>query len=97
MDITNTNLEAALLDQNVAGAFWDKKYAYVAVYNDGWTLGVAVANEAGYNQISKIVPDEGEARRWARGLNKHIGLTEDDEVAIIASTMGGRPVILVRS
>ena len=35
-----TNLEAALLDQKVAGAFHGKRYAYVTVIDDkdGWAL-----------------------------------------------------------
>ena len=48
-DITHQYLEAAIIDQNVAGAFPDKAYAFVAVVNGGYSLGVAVANEKGYN------------------------------------------------
>jgi len=95
-DITSLNLEAALLDQNVAGTFWDRKYAYVAVWtDDGWRLGVAVANEPGYNPINKIFADEGETRYSARGLNSHIGLSEDEVIAIVASTMGGARVMVL--
>ncbi|HVG51620.1 MAG TPA: hypothetical protein VM867_08310 [Xanthobacteraceae bacterium] len=90
-DITNTNLEAALLDQKVAGAF-EMPYAFVAVINkDGWQLGVAVANECGYHPIDgKTFADELAAREWADGLNRHIGLTADDAMCVVISTMCGR-------
>jgi hypothetical protein len=90
-DITSKSLEAALLDQSVAGAFFDKTYAYNAVYNNGWQLGVAVANERGYHPIAgKTFEDQAEAKEWADGLNAHIGLTKDAIARIIISTMGGR-------
>lgn len=93
-DITNTHLEAAIIDQNVAGAFSGKTYAFLAVIaNGGWRLGVAVANERGYNPISgKTFTDQGEAHRWAHGLNEHIGVDVDTALNIIVSTMGGRRV-----
>jgi hypothetical protein len=98
MSITGKYLEAALLDQSVAGTFLDKKYAYVVVWCDGgWRLGIAVANEPGYNPVAKIFDKEADAREWAKGLNQHIGLSEDDAIAIIASTMGGRPVTVLHS
>lgn len=97
-DITSTHLEAALIDQNVAGAFPDKLYAFVAVVaKGGWQLGVAVSGEPGYNPISgKAFKSQSEAKEWATGLNKHIGLSEDDYFEIIASTMR-KPRVAVRS
>jgi hypothetical protein len=93
-DITGTNLEAALLDQQVAGTFHDKDYAYVVVTakgESGFALGIAVANEQGYNPIDgRTFEKEDEARDWANGLNAHIGLDLDTAWAIICSTMGGR-------
>jgi hypothetical protein len=93
-DITQTHLEAALIDQSVAGAFPDKVYAFTAVIGGGgWQLGLAIANEGGYNPIpGKTFATQTEAKQWADGLNKHIGRDEDSVMAIICSTMGGRRV-----
>jgi len=93
-DITNTNLEAALIDQSAAGAFPDKLYAFIAVIGGGgWQLGVAVANERGYNPIpGKTFEDQSEAKLWADGLNQHIGRDAESVTAIIISSMGGRRV-----
>lgn len=98
-DITTTHLEAALIDQSAAGAFQGKAYAFFPVMGDnGWQLGVAVANEQGYNPIhGKTFKERGEAKQWADGLNKHIGLTNDVALAIITSTMGGPPVVTVNA
>jgi hypothetical protein len=89
--ITTRSLEAAFIDQKVAGAFRDKRYAFVAVYGvDGWQLGVAVANEDGYSPIDgKHFEEQGEAAQWAAELNSHIGLTVGDTAHIIVSTMRG--------
>jgi hypothetical protein len=96
-DITSTHLEAAIIDQNVAGAFYDKRYAFVAVYNEGWQLGVAIANESGYNPIGgKTFKDRAEANEWADGLNAHIGLTDLAALHIIGSTMGGNRVEIIQ-
>ena len=79
-DITSKYLEAALLDQSIAGAFQGKPYAHIAVCtNRGWVLGVAVANERGYNSTNKKFETEKDAKEWADGLNEHIGLTKDEE------------------
>lgn len=93
-DITNRILEAALLDQKIAGAFHGKRYAHVAVACDGgWQLGVAVANEAGYHPIEgKTFDQQFQATAWADGLNEHIGLSKEEAARIIVSTMGGRPI-----
>lgn len=96
MDITNTNLEAAIIDQKVAGAFPGKTYAYTAVIDSkGWALGVAVANEQGYTPvIGKTFDKEREAREWADSLNEHIGLSRFRVMDIVVSTMGGRPAVV---
>lgn len=96
-DITSTHLEAALIDQSVAGAFPDTAYAFTAVIEGGaWCLGVAVANEQGYNPIpGKKFETQGEAKQWADGLNKHIGRDAHSVMAIICSTMGGRPFVRI--
>lgn len=95
-DITTTHLEAAIIDQKAAGAFAGKRYAFCSVVGeDGWQLGIAVANEDGYTPVlGKTFPwdQEDECRRWALSLNRHIGLSLSAEAAIIASTMGGRRV-----
>lgn len=90
-DITNTHLEAAIIDQKVAGEFEGKQYAFVtAIAHGGWQLGVAVANEPGYNPINgKVFKTQAEAKEWAARLNAHIGRSEDSALAIITSTMGG--------
>ena len=90
-DITHGNLQAALLDQKIAGLFQGKTYAYTAVVAaGGWQLGIAVANEKGYHSISKTFTEEKEAREWADGLNEHIGLDRDTAIRIVISTMGGQ-------
>jgi len=93
-DITTFNLDAAIIDQKVAGLFQGKVYAFVATANKGYGLGVAVANESGYNPIQgKTFKTYGEAKTWADGLNTHIGLSKDEALDIIGSTMRGTRVI----
>ena len=95
-DITTRYLEAAILDQKVAGEFAGTSYAFVAVVNKGYKLGVAVANENGYSPIEgKTFDTYGEAKQWARELNGHIGLSEEAALDIVGSTMGGSPVTVV--
>lgn len=94
MDITTNNLEAAILDQKVAGALQGKRYAFIAVLNgDGaWSLGVAVQNEGGYHPIDgKTFADMAQAREWANGLNEHIGHDHRSAAEIVASSMR-RPI-----
>ena len=94
-DITNTHLEAAILDQKVAGEFQGKVYAFVGVINDGYQLGVAVANEQGYSPIEgKKFDSYDEAKQWAKELNEHIGLSYDAALDIIGSTMFGPRVVV---
>ena len=91
-DITSTHLEAAIIDQLVAGRFHYAPYAFVAVLtgNSDWRLGVAVANESGYNAIiGRRFADKAEADRWADGLNRHIGVHGEEWLRIIASTIDG--------
>lgn len=95
MDITNQYLEAAVMDQVVAGLFNDRLYCFVAVLDQsGWALGVAVANERGYHPVAgkTFGDDKANADRWAKGLNQHIGHTDEEAARIVISTMGGRPV-----
>jgi hypothetical protein len=96
-DITQKFLEAAIIDQSAAGAFPGKVYAFVAVIGGGgWQLGLAIANEGGYNPIpGKTFATQSEAKEWADGLNKHIGRDEDSVLSIVGSTMGGRRVEVV--
>jgi hypothetical protein len=91
-DITNTHLEAALIDQYVAGAFQGKAYAFVPVVaKGGWELGVAVRDERGYSPLrGKSFADQDEARQWADSLNAHIGLTDEQAIEIVCSSMRGR-------
>jgi hypothetical protein len=91
-NITSLSLEAAILDQKVAGAFHGKTYCFVAIWgNGGHHLGVAVANEQGYNPIvGKTFADRKEADEWARQLNAHIGRSDEEATRIVISTMGGK-------
>jgi hypothetical protein len=88
-DVTNTHLEAALIDQKVAGALRGHAYAFVAVVADGgWQLGVAVQDEPGYIAVKgKSFVDHDEAKQWADSLNKHVGLTADAAIEIVCSSM----------
>jgi hypothetical protein len=93
--ITTRYLEAAIIDQKVAGEFAGKAYAFVAVVNKGYKLGVAVANESGYSPIEgKTFDNYGEAKQWASELNDHIGLSRDAALDIIGSTMFGPRVVV---
>jgi hypothetical protein len=89
MSITSEHLEAAIIDQTVAGTFTGQRYAYMTVGGqNGYELAIAVANQHGYNPVSgKIFGSQGEAKIWADGLNRHIGLTDEDALNIILSTM----------
>ena len=88
MDITNTHLEAAIIDQKVAGEFAGKTYAFVAIASKGYKLGVAVKGERGYSPIEgKTFASYSEAKDWADGLNEHIGLSKDAALDIVSSTM----------
>lgn len=91
-DITNERLEYAILDQKVAGTFGNRRYAYIAVIGeDGWALGIAVANERGYNPIDGIsFTTEDKAKEIARRMNDHIQLSPDTVTSIVISSMGGR-------
>lgn len=90
-DPTHNNLSAAILDQKVAGVFEGKDYAYVPVVAErGWSIGIAVANERGYNPIDgHTFPSHEQARTFCDGMNKHIGLPMDHASDIVVSTMGG--------
>jgi hypothetical protein len=95
-DITTRYLEAAFIDQKVAGEFQGKAYAFVAVVHKGYGLGVAVANEQGYSPISgKSFDSYDEAKQWANELNDHIGLSRDAVLDIVSSTMFGPRVATV--
>lgn len=96
-DPTNHNLSAALLDQKVAGLFHDQIYAYTVVTVEElpklWSLGIAVANEDGFNPILSSEfnwDDFDQASSFVEGMNLHIGLKERDAIEIVVSTMGGR-------
>ena len=97
MTITNEHLDAAIIDQKVAGEFQGKVYAFAAIVDaNGYGLGVAVANENGYSPIQgKTFNNYDEAKRWARELNAHIGLSQDEALDIVGSTMRG-PRVVVR-
>lgn len=91
IDPTNHSLEAAILDQKVAGAFHGKSYAYVSVIREtgqAWGIGIAVEGERGYNPIDGIGFDRHyEAKEFCAGMNLHIGLSEHRMAEIVCSTM----------
>ena len=87
--ITSRYLEAALIDQIVAGQFANKKYAFVATVAFGhYGLGVSVANEEGFSPIAgKEFTSYDEAKQWASELNAHIGREPREAMDIIGSSM----------
>lgn len=89
IDITQTDLVAAIIDQMVAGLLPDRRYAFVVVPSaDQFVLGVAVENENGYSPLNgKTFASYADAREWAESLNRHIGLTDVEATRIICSTM----------
>jgi hypothetical protein len=92
-DITNRNFEAAIIDQHVAGAFAGQRYAFTPVLDrlGFWALGVAVQDESGYSPIvGKTFGSHPEAKAWADGLNEHIGLSQDEAIEIVCSSMRGK-------
>ena len=92
-DPTQKSLEAAILDQTVAGVFDDKPYAFVPVIGGStkqWTIGVAVENESGYSPISGgyfEFDSYEKASDFCDGMNKHIGLDDYRAVQIVCSSM----------
>jgi hypothetical protein len=99
MDITSTNLSAAILDQVIAGQMRGKQYAFTAVMENHakpWTVGIAALNEPGYYSVAHAEDfrwaKEKEATEFCEAMNKHIGLTATAAAKIIASSMArGRP------
>ena len=64
-----------------------------AVDGCGFSLGIAVANEPGYNPVHLAwarYETWAEAGEDADKLNREIGLDSDTEARIVASTMGGK-------
>ena len=74
-----------------AQAMVGKLYAYAAVMGrHGFGLGIAVANEDGYNEISAtlyIADNYDDAADEADRLNTSLGLSETEAVRIVASSM----------
>lgn len=66
-------------------------YAPVRLSGDRWGIGIAVQDEEGYRgPLDEYGPyDEKEARRFAEGLNKDLGLDLKETALIIASSMRG--------
>lgn len=90
IDPTQQSLEAAILDQKIAGQMGDQPYAYVAVYTEGtkFGLGIAVEDQQGYSPITGIDFDShDQAHNFADGMNRHIGLDGTRAAQIICSSM----------
>jgi len=89
-DPTQQSLEAAILDQKVAGMMGDQPYAYVAVYTEGtkFGLGIAAEDQQGYSPISGIEFESHDlAHEFADGMNRHIGLDGTRAAQIICASM----------
>jgi hypothetical protein len=93
-DPTHQSLEAAILDQKVAGAFHDVKYAYVPVMRatgKPWGVGIAVENQHGYTPLDGIdcvqYDKRKEAEDFCLGMNQHIGLTTLEAARIVVTSM----------
>jgi hypothetical protein len=99
-DPTQQSIEAAILDQKVAGTMGDDPYAYVAVLNHRpgkmWAIGIAVEDQAGYVPIEADIMFTFDRREevdaFVGGMNKHIGLTPDRAARIVISSMRGKVV-----
>ena len=78
---------------DVAAAFAGKLWAYVAVTAEhGSALGVAVANEPGYCPVPSFhycVADYSLADSEAQRLNRSRGISRDQEIEIVCSSMFG--------
>jgi hypothetical protein len=94
--ITSKYLEAALIDQIVAGQFSGLVYAFASVPEPGgWVLGVVVANEKGYSPVrGKVFTTSTECEYWVEGLNAHIGRSPESVMSIVGSSMGMRVEIV---
>jgi hypothetical protein len=84
------------VDEIMAG----KLFAFVAVVgeNYAWRLGLAVANEQGFNPVPEFWAhgdgeDMAEFHDHADDLNEALGLNKEQALRIIASTMGGQRYI----
>ena len=92
IDPTQRSLEAAILDQKIAGKFDDKPYAYVPVISEGpkqWEIGIAVKHEQATAQ-SRAASNSTSTRKLMHssdGMNMHIGLDPARAMKIIASSM----------
>lgn len=79
------------IQQDVATVFAGKLWAYTPVaLQQGWGLGVAVANEAGYSPISAFHyadPSYDAAYIESVRLNTARRMTEDAALDIVASSM----------
>lgn len=94
-DITSINLNAAILDQKIAGLFRNKPYAFVAVLVENlpfpWGIGIAVENERGYNPVdSKLFnwDSHSAAEDFVDAMNRHIGLSRREALDLVVTTMG---------
>lgn len=91
-DPTHNSLEAAILDQKVAGWMAGQDYAYAPIAMDqGFGVSIAIANQDGTTPVYgfRTFKHYDEAATFCDGMNKHIGLPMDHAVAIVCSTMGG--------
>ena len=96
-DPTTMWLDAALLDQVVAGKFHGRPYAFVPIYRSPdvfsrniWGIGIAVEGEHGHYPVahpSFTWAARDEAAAFCEGMNRHVGLSPLREVEIVASSM----------
>jgi hypothetical protein len=89
IDPTTNSLDAAILDQKVAGMFHGQAYAYVAVLKKSmFGVGIAIDGEHGYYSVDGLeFKTYGEANDFCLGMNRHIGLTFTRQIEITVSSM----------
>lgn len=85
------------IDNVVKGKVW----AYVAVTGEhyGARLGIAIANQQGYNPVPEHwahADTYDEMSAHADELNEAEGLSKWNATEVVISTMGGKPVLLVK-
>ena len=87
----------AITKIDVADAFRGKLWAYTAIVDkDGYGLGIAVANEAGYSPVPKFftqLKSYKDAVAMADSLNTERGLDKRTSIEITCSSMAAGKVV----
>ena len=76
---------------------FNKPFALVPIVGDStehWKIGVATANEQGYDPTTwQTFDTRNEAAEFCEMMNEKMGLTDREANLIIISTMGGREYV----